>query len=804
MLFSEEWLRHYINPPISTEELCETLTMGGLEVEGFDPVAPAFSGVVVAQVLTVEQHPNADKLHVCTVDVGGAEPLQIVCGAPNVKPGVKVPCALIGAKLPGDFSIKKSKLRGIDSNGMLCSSRELGINEDHSGLWILPEDAPVGEDIRKYARLDDMKIDVKATPNRGDALSVIGIGRDLRAMTGAELSMPDFTAVPATCDCRHEVKIEAPELCGRFVGRVICGLNVNAPTPQWMKERLERSGQRSISALVDISNYVMLELGRPNHVYDLDKLSGPLVVRWGKSGEKAELLNDQTVDIDPYFGVLSDDNGIEGIGGVMGGAHAAVSNETKSIFIEAAFWWPTSIQGRCRRLNFSTDAAYRFERGVDFGTNVEHTEYLTRLIVDICGTADTRIGPVVDLVERLPERKPVRMRINRCRKVIGSDIPEDRMAECFTHLGFTFEKKDGAFYVDPPTYRFDIEIEEDLIEEVARLVGYKTVTEIPPLARAAMLKLEEGKLDRHELRKKMAALGFQELVNYSFVDKEWEADFAVDSKPIEVLNPIASQMAVMRTQLLGGLVSILKFNLNRKADRVNVFELGRVFFRNDSVIGSDTSVKGVEQPVHLAALSYGSAHPQQWGEKDRQVDFFDLKGVVEALVAPRKAKFEKVDHPALHPGRSAKVTLDSQEIGLIGELHPKLVQKYELQHAPIVFELEATPLLEVGVPSAKPVSKFQPVLRDVAVWVSLEQPVQELIDLVRKQAKKDERLLGLTSFNLFDVYRPKEDDEHAKQKSLAFSMKLQLLNEPISEGQADDAVNAVVEILASKGAQLRN
>ena len=487
MLFSEEWLRHYINPPLSSEALCETLTMGGLEVEGSEPIAPAFTGIVVAQVLTVENHPNADKLHVCTVDVGEGDPVQIVCGAPNVAPGIKVPCAKIGAVLPGDFKIKKAKLRGVESNGMLCSSRELGISEDHSGLWILPADAPVGEDIRTYERLDDRKIEIKLTPNRGDALSIIGVGRDLRAMTGAELAQPDMSPVEANCDAVHSVKIEAPDLCGRFSGRVIKGLNPNAPTPDWMKSRLERSGQRSISALVDISNYVLLELGRPTHIFDLDKLDGTLTVRWGKEGEKAELLNGKTVDIDPYFGVISDNNGIEAIGGIMGGAHAAVSDDTVNIFIESAFWWPVSIQGRCRKLNFSTDAAYRFERGVDFGTTVEHLEYITRLIKDICGTAETQIGPVVDMVESLPERKPVKMRIERCRKIIGADISEDKMAECFTRLGFNFEKKDGAFLVEPPTYRFDIEIEEDLIEEVARLYGYQNLTEIPPLARVSML-----------------------------------------------------------------------------------------------------------------------------------------------------------------------------------------------------------------------------------------------------------------------------------------------------------------------------
>lgn len=802
MLFSEEWLRHYINPALSCEELCETLTMGGLEVEGFAPVAPAFTGVVVAEVLSVEQHPNADKLHVCSVNVGKEEPLQIVCGAPNVKAGIKVPCAVVGAVLPGDFKIKKAKLRGVESNGMLCSSRELGLNQDHSGLWILPSDAPVGDDIRVYARLDDNKIEIKATPNRGDALSVIGVGRDLRALTGAELSFPDFSPVPATCDCVHEVRNEAPDLCGRFAGRVICGLNAKAPTPEWMKDRLERAGQRSISALVDISNYVMLELGRPSHIFDLDKLDGPLTVRWGKEGEKAELLNGQTVDIDPYFGVIVDNNGIEAIAGIMGGEHASVTLETKNIFIESAFWWPTAIQGRCRKLNFSTDAAYRFERGVDFATNVDHLEYITRLIVEICGTAETKIGPVVDEIEELPTRAPVRMRADRCRKIIGADIPDDKMAECFTRLGFSFTKEGETFVVEPPSYRFDIEIEEDLIEEVARLYGYQNLSDRPPLARVAMLERPEGKADRHELRKKLATLGFQELINYSFIDKEADKDFSNIDNPINVLNPIAAQMAVMRTQLISGLVEKLKYNLNRKADRAALFEMGRIFLRDPSVKGSDTDVEGVSQPVHVAGLVYGSVRPAQWGEKERNFDFFDLKGVVETLLEGRKLRFEKSDHPALHPGRAAKVYLDGDEVGFVGELHPALAHKYELPHSPVVFELAQEPMLDIGVPSNHAISKYQPISRDIAVWVDEEVPVQKLFDAVRKAAKKDPRLLSLASFKLFDLYSP-QGSANVGKKSLAFNLLFQKMDAQLNEEEADMAVAAVLEALAKEGAALR-
>ncbi len=802
MLISEEWLRHYINPSLGSKELCETLTMGGLEVEEMMSVAPDFTGVVVAHVLTVEKHPNADKLHVCSVDVGADQPLQIVCGAPNVAPGVKVPCALVGAVLPGGFKISKSKLRGVESNGMLCSTRELGINEDHSGLWILPADAPVGEDIRVYQRLDDKKIDVKLTPNRGDALSIIGIGRDLRAMTGAELAMPDFSPVEATCTCTHKVNIEAPELCGRFAGRVVSGLNAKAPTPQWMKDRLERSGQRSISALVDISNYIMLELGRPSHIFDLDKVDGEFTVRWGREGEQAELLNGKTVDVTPYYGVIADDKRIEALAGIMGGEHAAVSDDTKRIFIEAAFWWPVSIQGRCRQLNFSTDAAYRFERGVDYGSNVEHIDYITRLIVEICGTPETKIGPVVDQVVNIPERKPVRMRIDRCRKVIGVDIPEEKMAQCFRGLGFDFVKEDGAFVVAPPTYRFDIEIEEDLIEEVARLVGYEILPENPPLARAAMMEQPEGLRDRHELRKKMAQLGFQELVNYSFIEHKAEIDFSGQDDCIKVINPIASQMDVMRTQLFAGLVENLRFNLNRKAERVCTFELGRIFRRDDSVVGSDQFVQGVFQPVHLGALMYGTALPQQWGVKSAPVDFYDMKGVLEALAFPVKLKFVAAKHPALHPGRTAKVIAEGEEIGIIGELHPKLLKTYDLQHAPVLFEVAAEPLLEVGVPFAHAVPKQQPIFRDLAVWVNNDVPLQKIVDAVKKASKKDLRLFSLTSFELFDVYRPK-DGENAGKKSLAFSVTLQAGDKALEEQEVEEAMGALIEVLAENSAILR-
>jgi len=802
MLFAEEWLRHYINPNMTTEALTEALTMAGLEVEETSTVAPAFNGVVVARILECVAHENSDHLHVCKVDVGEAEPLQIVCGAPNAAAGIKVPCAKIGALLPGGFAIKKAKMRGVDSFGMLCSARELGISEDHSGLWVLPDDAPVGEDIRSYARLDEKRIEIKLTPNRGDALSVIGVARDLRAITGAALTLPDMRPVPANSTLTKKVHIEAPELCGRFTGRVIRGLNPKAPTPTWMRERLERSGQRSISALVDISNYVMLELGRPTHFYDLSKITGDITVRWARKGEPLTLLNGVTPELDEYYGVVADEKGALGLGGIMGGEASAISDATTDLFIEAAFWFREKIQGRCRRLNFSTDAAHRFERGVDFGSHIEHVEYATRLVLEICGTPATEIGPVVDEVVNLPQANVVRMRPERCRKVVGMPISDVFMQEAFTRLGFAFTREGDDFVVTAPTYRFDIEIEEDLIEEVARLYGYEKIPDRPPMARAAMLSRKEGVRTNHDLRCAMVEEGYQELVNFSFVEEAWEKDFAGNTAPIRLLNPIASQLSVMRTQLIGGLVDILRYNLNRKAQNVRLFELGRVFYPDATVEEGPWSVKGVRQPTHIAALAYGDAHGAQWGEEARSVDFFDVKGNLERLLAPLKAQFVATKHPALHPGRSAEVRLNGQSIGFVGELHPRLCQSYALPKAPVVFEVDVASILVTPVPAPKAVSKFQPIERDLSLVVPGAVTAQALDDVVAS-VKKTHAGAAIEAFSLFDLYRG-EEGEGTREKSMAYRLSMVSRGEEaLTETQAEAAQKALLEALAALGVKLR-
>lgn len=802
MLFSESWLRTYVNPAISSEELQDALTMHGLEVDEARKAAPDFTGVVIAEVVECRDHENSDHLHVCQVNAGTGELIQIVCGAPNVRAGVRVPCAMVGAELPGGFKIKKAKLRGVPSNGMLCSARELGVSEDHDGLWLLPEDAPIGEDIRKYAHLDDVVVDLNVTPNRGDALSLTGIAREVHAVTGAELKLPEIHEAAVTTDAAHAVKIEASDLCARYTSRVITGLNAKAKTPEWMAERLERCGQRPISALVDISNYVLLELGRPTHFFDLDKLSGTVTARWAKKGEKIELLNGKTVDLTPYYGVIADDNGSQAIAGIMGGSADSVSDDTVNLFIESAFFRPAAIQGRARKLNFSSDSSFRFERGVDYGTTREHLEYITALVLSICGTDATRVGPVSDIESDLPERRVVKFRAARCRKLVGVDIPTDFMEEAFKRLGFEYTRDGDLFTVTSPTYRFDIEIEEDLVEEVARLWGYDKLPENPPLERAVMLPSREDRRTQHDLRLKLAGRGYQELVNFSFVEEKWEKDFGGEAAPIRLLNPIASQLSVMRTQLIGGLVDILRYNLNRKEDRVRVFELGRVFFQDPTIEPSDTSVKGVRQPEHLAGLAYGTADAPQWGIKSRRVDFFDVKGDLERLAFPLTLDFVPEVFPSLHPGRSAGVYLDGKRIGLIGELHPRLQQAYDLPLCPVVFEIDVEPLLSVPVPEHKPVSKFQKSLRDISLAVPASVTSKQIFDAVRAARRTDVRLACLTDFRLFDVYHP--ENQPSADKSMAFRLVLESFGEEaVTEAQIEGATEAVIAGLEPLGIKLR-
>lgn len=811
MDISENWLRRYADPSIDGARLADELTMAGVEVEDRRPVASPFSNVVVGWVRSVDRHPNADKLTVCSVDVGQAAPLTIVCGAPNVAPGVRVPCALPGAVLPGDFAIKATTMRGVESQGMLCSARELGLSDDHAGLMLLTDDAVPGASVRDALELDDQILTIKLTPNRADCLSVVGVAREVAAITGAELTFPVMRPVAPVREDRLPVSVEAADLCGRFSGRVIRDVDAHADTPGWMKQRLLRSGQRPISALVDISNYVMLELGRPSHVFDLDKVKGPLCVRWGRPGESVELLNGQTVTVDGDVGVIADDAGVEALAGIMGGQATAVSLDTRNVYVEAAFWWPDAIRGRARRFNFSTDAAHRFERGVDYATTTDHVEYITRLILDVCGG---EAGPVDDTILGLPQRTPVSMRVERCRKVLGIPLAADDMAHAFGRLRLPYHRSETAFIVTPPSYRFDLESEEDLIEEVARMHGYARIPAHAPIAPARMRARPETRRSPHAVRALLAQLGYQELVNYSFVDARWERDFAANDDPIAVLNPISTQMSVMRSSLLGGLVSVLGYNLNRKAGRVRVFEVGRVFRRDPQVLDGPLEVQGIAQPTCVAGLAYGTADNEQWASAARDVDYFDIKGDVERLFAPAAIRVEKAIHPALHPGRSARVVFDGREVGFLGELHPRLQQAYELPKGAVVFQVELEPLLVRELPRVREISKFQPLQRDIAVIVDEAVDFASIEAAIDNLSRADDRLSALAEVLLFDVYRPRPTSEAAavvganallnKEKSLAIRIVLQDTEKPLSDTDADAAVTAVVEELARRfGARLR-
>ena len=805
MQFPESWLREFCNPPLSTAELAETLTMAGLEVEELRPVAPPFSKVVVAHVLAVEKHPNADRLNVCRVDAGTGTPLSVVCGAPNVRAGLKVPCALVGAELPpaeaggAPFVIKLGKLRGVESQGMLCSARELKLSEDHGGLLVLADDAPVGLDLRRHLALDDTLFTLKLTPNLAHCLSVYGVAREVSALTGAPLQVPAIAPVAPTHDARLPVRVEAPDLCGRFSGRVIRGVDPQAPSPAWLVERLARCGQRSVSALVDISNYVMFEFGRPSHIFDLDKIHGGLQVRWGRPGEQLELLNGNTIEVDETVGVIADDRQVESLAGIMGGEATAVGDATRNIYVEAAFWWPKAVAGRSRRYNFSTDAGHRFERGVDPAQTVEHIERITALVLAICGGEP---GPMDDQTLALPERRPVTLRIDRAARVIGMPVTQAQCAGVFERLGLACSAGPGSLTVTPPSWRFDLTIEEDLIEEVIRVLGYTMLPDTPPLAPVTPRVRSESARGAHALRHALAGLDYQETVNFSFVEERWERDLAGNAQPIRLLNPIAAPLAVMRSSLIGSLVQVLRFNLARKATRVRVFEIGRVFLRDGSVEDSDAAVAGIAQPMRLAGLAYGAVDALQWGAAERPVDFFDAKGDIEALLQPRRARFVAAEHPALHPGRSARVELDGVAVGWVGELHPRWRQAYELPHAPVVFELDAQALAGTTLPAYVPIPRQQSVVRDIALVVGEAVTHDALMDAI------DAAPTGgvVRGARLFDVYRPKAaaGDAAAGERSLA--VRLELLDEqaPLTDERTDALVRAVLETLATRlGARLR-
>ncbi|MCG7656765.1 phenylalanine--tRNA ligase subunit beta [Wielerella bovis] len=784
MQFSYSWLKTQANPNLSPDQLAHLLTMAGLEVEETTPAAPDFSGVVIAEVKSVEKHPDADRLNVTQVDVGKGELLQIVCGAPNVRVGIKVPCALDGAILPNDFNIKPTKMRGVASNGMLCSAKELGLPEDVDGLLILPDNAPVGQNIREFLDLDDTIFTLKITPNRTDCLSIKGLAREVAALTGCEVNFPKIQSVKSESTKTQAVQIDAPEDCGRFLSRVIENVNATAPSPAWLTQRLERAGVRSISALVDIGNYVMLELGQPMHVFDADKLSGSLKVRRAQNGETLACLNEKNVTLQDNTLVIADEKQALSIAGLMGGASSAVSDETKNVVLESAWFTPEIISGKSRQYGFGSDSSFRFERGVDFALQQDAIERASELIVQICGG---QAGEIVEAKGILPESKTVAVRPERVKKVLGVDITLDKMLAILDKLGLQPVQNENGLTVTSPSFRYDIEIEEDLIEEIARVYGYENIPDDYTSGKLAMLKLPETRHPRFGVYQKLAARGFQEVVSYAFVNEEWEQDFANNQDPIRLQNPLAAQYSVMRSTLMGGLIEILQNNLNRKQNRVRVFEVARTFRKENGNFVQNEQVGG---------LVYGSAQPEQWGEKARPADFYDVKADVESLLSGQNVQYVRAEHPALHPTRSANVLIDGKNVGFIGELHPKWLQKYDLPNAPLLFELDMAAVLATEKTRYQAVSKFQPVRRDLAFVLP------ENVDFAALQAA----LWAVHSdyiqaIELFDVYRGAGLPE--QHKSLAVKIVLQSHDGTLNDETVEPIVQQLIESAEKIGAKLR-
>ena len=787
MKFSEHWLRTLVDPPIDSDSLAHALTMAGLEVEERAKAAPAFSGVVAARVLSVERHPNADRLTVCRVDTGSGDPLSIVCGAPNVAAGMVVPCALVGATLPAGQDIRKTTMRGVESQGMLCSASELGISDDSAGLLVLDSNIPIGTDVRQALDLDDVIFTFKLTPNRADCLSVLGLAREISAITASPLRYSPPPTIVATSKSARGVRVEDPQACPRFCGRVISDIDATATAPLWMKQRLERSGIRSISAVVDVTNYVMLKLGQPLHAYDDSVLEGDLIVRFAKPGERLTLLNGQQLALDPDLLLVADEKKALGLAGIMGGEHSGISGKTTSIFLEGAFWSPAVIQGKARRLGFATDAGFRFERGVDFANADRAVDRATQLILELCGG---QAGPMVDVRGPMPRRDPVRVRPRRVARILGIEISNAVLADVFTVLGLKPTQEGTDFLVTPPSFRFDLTIEEDFIEEAARLYGYDNIPASAVRHTQSMLPERETTRSVSTMRQRLVDRDYQEVITFGFVSSVAELALRPDGHAIKVLNPIASQFDVMRTTLLGGLIETLRTNLNRKQDRVRVFETGRCFFRDG---------ERYSQPLRIGGLAFGPALPEQWGAPKRNVDFFDVKGDLEALAWPLTVRAEAAAHPALHPGRSARVFVGDREAGWIGELHPRLLREFDLSGAPpVVFELDQEPLTEHALPSAKTVSRLPAVRRDIAIVVAETIPAETVLNAMRQASRTH-----VEHVELFDVYRGPGIE--SGKKSLAILVLMQDTARTLTDAEIDATIADLVRVLTERfNASIRN
>jgi phenylalanyl-tRNA synthetase beta chain len=792
MQISEAWLREYVNPPVTTEELVAQLTMAGLEVNSVEPAGAAFTGVVVGEVLATEQHPDADKLKVCLVNVGADDPLQIVCGASNVRPGLKIPAAMIGAVLPGDFKIKLSKLRGVESSGMLCSEKELGIALDASGLMELPTDAPVGLDIRDYLSLNDSIIDIDLTPNRADCLSIEGIAREVALLNAMDWKPTEVIQQAVNHqDKLPTITIIENTACPRYLGRVIKDINPAATTPKWMQERLRRSGIRSLSPVVDVTNYVLIELGQPLHAFDADKLAGGISVRRAKTGESLALLNGQTIQLDDQALVIADDNSPLALAGVMGGNDSAVSNSTKNIFLECAFFAPKTIAGEARRFGLHTDSSHRFERGVDGTLQHRAIERATQLIVEIAGGTVTSINEVKN-ESALPQRPAVFLRKSRIEKMLGITLPDEKVLNIFKRLGMAVQTQSEGWSITPPGFRFDIGIEADLIEELARVHGYNKIPNNNLLMRVELNKASEAVLDIDRVKDLLVDRGYQEAITYSFVDEGIQQAVTPDNTLIQITNPISSDLSIMRSSLWCGLLKAALHNLNRQQKRIRLFETGLRFLNIEGKI---------EQKKMISGLILGNLGPEQWGQKIRKADFFDLKSDVQAMFSITGSSVQYVAgiHPALHPGQTAQILSQSgAKIGIIGMLHPSLEKQLGFETQVFLFELDQDLLLEKRIAKFQSLSKYPSVTRDLALIVQETVSADEIIECIKSGDETISR-----DIVLFDLYRGEGIEEN--YKSVAVSITLQKFSQTLTDSEIDAIFNKILQSLTNKiGAKLRD
>ena len=781
MQISEAWLRTYVNPDVNTDTLVQQLTMAGLEVDSVEPAAADFSGVVVGQVVSMEQHPDADRLRVCQVNVGEAEPLQIVCGASNVRVGLKIPAALCGAVLPGDFKIKKSKLRGQESLGMLCSEKELGLVAEAHGLMELSDDAPVGVDIREYLSLNDSIIEVDLTPNRADCLSVEGLAREVALLNKLDWSTTVVDAVAVGHQDTLSVKVTAPEACPRYLGRLIKEVNPLAITPLWMQERLRRSGIRSLGPLVDVTNYVLLELGQPLHVFDASKLSGGITVRYATADESLTLLNNEEIKLDAQALIIADDKQPLALAGVMGGNDSAVSDATQTVFLECAFFTPQAIAGKARNFGLHTDSSHRFERGVDAQLQNRAIERATQLIVEIAGGS---VGDVTEVTssDHLPARNAVILRRSKIEQSLAIQLPDAQVIDILQRLGMQVADHADGWQVSPPSFRFDISIEADLIEEIARVFGYNNLPSSSLFMRSELSQVTEGLLEIDRVKDLFVDRGYQEAVTYSFVDEDIQNTVAPGIEAIRLKNPISSELAVMRTTLWCGLLKAALYNTNRQQNRVRLFETGLRFVKE----GGET-----HQQKMLAGLILGDVYSDQWAEKSRKVDFYDAKADLQAIfeLSGCNASFIKGELSSLHPGQTAKIiSAEGQDMGWLGMLHPQLEKQLGFDGQVFLFELAQDGLLNKKVPAFTPLSKYPSVKRDLALIVNETVSAAEIVSCIKNSAET-----ALKEVVIFDVYRGKGIEEG--NKSIALSLILQDDTQTLAESDIETIVSRMLTIL---------